>query len=251
MAALTLMWGCTSDGDTDIDQNKATFTSVQTAPEWSVDFHSNDPQPSWTAIDNSEFEGSMVIVAKLQPELVPFSTDNDRMAAFVNGVCHTVSPRNIDPYSGENIYFVLNVYGTPSSEGSNEFQLSYYSGGLHQVFSLTQKDKVFLNEFTIGADQDFIPMLLYGTTKYPIINHIALRIPDNPPFTVSDDDIVAAFVGNECRGVGKYNRVIAVYRYNDDEQVYLRYYSSEKKGVYTSPNTIKPTGAYTDYIINF
>lgn len=252
MAALTLVWGCTSDDDSgnEVSQYKATFTSVQEAPDWSVDFYSNDPKPSWTPIDNSEFESSMVIVAKLQKELVPFSTDDDVMAVFINNSCHTIAPRNIDIYNGENIYFVLNVYGTPTDNTSG-VTLSYYSGGLHQLFTVSQENMVFLNEFTIGTDKDFIPHMLYGTSKYPIINHIFVETPDNPPFNVSDDDIVAVFVGNECRGVNKVGNPITVYRYNADEQVYVRYYSSEKQGIYTSPQTVKPVSSATDYIINF
>lgn len=253
MAALTLVWGCTSDDSTDVtQQNKASFTSVAEAPAWNVDFSYNQAKPEWTPIDHSEFEGSMVIVIKLQAELSPYSTDDDLMAVFIDGVCHTVAPRNINvTSSATEVYFVLNIYGTPTNENKTEFRLSYYSGGLHQTFTLTQSNTIFLNEFTVGTDTDFEPVLTYGSSKYPVISILDVTLPSNPPFIISNDDIVAAFVGNECRGKAKPNTPLPVYLYNEDEVVTVRYYSSEKKGIYTSPQSINTKGDVTNFIINF
>ena len=83
------------------------------------------------------------MMLKLQQELVPFSTDDDVIAVFVDGECRTVSPRQLT--DDGDVYFVLNVRGSVSEEAS-EFRISYYSGALHQIFTLAQSDKHFINE---------------------------------------------------------------------------------------------------------
>jgi len=85
MAVLTLGWGCSSDNDDSSTSGNATFTAATTAPDWSVNMKSNDAAPEWVAPDPSKFESSMFTQVKLQDELVPYTTENDRMTVFTSG----------------------------------------------------------------------------------------------------------------------------------------------------------------------
>lgn len=226
MAALALV-GCSSDDD----DSSTTYTFIEVArPEWSVDLVGNDVAPSWLAPDPTLFESSMFIMVKLQDELVPYSTDDDLMTVFINGDCRTVpSKRNVDQ-SG-NIYFVLKIRGN-GNDRDVLFALSYYSAGLHRIFTL-EGQQTFATEVTYGYAEDFVPPLLSGCTKYPVQNTLIVNLPAKAPFTAADGDCVAVFVGNECRGVGTVGKPFTVFRTAENETLQLRYYSTQKSGVYT------------------
>lgn len=226
MAALVLV-GCSSDDD----DSSTTYTFIEVArPEWSVDLVGNDVAPSWLAPDPTLFESSMFIMVKLQDELVPYSTDDDLMTVFINGDCRTVpSKRNVDQ-SG-NIYFVLKIRGN-GNDRDVLFALSYYSAGLHRIFTL-EGQQTFATEVTYGYAEDFVPPLLSGCTKYPVQNTLTVNLPAKAPFTAADGDCVAVFVGNECRGVGTVEEPFTVFRTAENETLQLRYYSAQKGGVFT------------------
>ena len=235
MAALALV-GCSSDDD---DNSSRPFTFVEAAqPSWSVDLVGNDVAPSWLAPDPTLFESSMFIMVKLQDELVPYSTDDDLMTVFINGDCRTVpSKRNVDQ-SG-NIYFVLKIRGN-GNDRDVLFALSYYSAGLHRIFTL-EGQQTFATEVTYGYAEDFVPPLLSGCTKYPVQNTLTVNLPAKAPFTAADGDCVAVFVGNECRGVGTVGKPFTVFRTAENETLQLRYYSAQKGGVYTLTQTVTLT----------
>lgn len=234
MAALALV-GCSSDDD----ESSSAYTFVNVAqPEWYVDLTGNDVAPSWEAPDPTLFESSMFIMVKLQDELVPYSTDDDLMTVFINGDCRTVpSKRNVDQ-SG-NIYFVLKIRGN-GNDRDVLFALSYYSAGLHRIFTL-EGQQTFATEVTYGYAEDFVPPLLSGCTKYPVQNTLTVNLPAKAPFTAADGDCVAVFVGNECRGVGTVGKPFTVFRTAENETLQLRYYSAQKGGVYTLTQTVTLT----------
>ena len=231
MAALALV-GCSSDDD----DSSTAYTFIEVArPEWSVDLEGNDVAPSWVAPDPTLFESSMFIMVKLQDELVPYSTDDDLMTVFINGDCRTVpSKRNVDQ-SG-NIYFVLKIRGN-GNDRDVLFALSYYSAGLHRIFTL-EGQQTFATEVTYGYAEDFIPPLLWGCTKFPVQNTLTVNLPAGVPFTAADGDCVAVFVGNECRGVGTVGKPFTVFRTTENETLQLRYYSAQKGGVYSLTQTV-------------
>lgn len=250
--AATVTTGCSSSEDEEtngtLQQSNAFFTAADKSvtSNWVIDFHNNDAKPSWTAIDHSESESSMIVVVKLQNELMPYSTDEDSMAVFFDGECHAVAPRDVE---NGNVYFVLNIYGKATEE-TPSLTLYYYSGGLHCLFTLEHKYALyFLNEITLGTTDDYVPYLMYGSSKYPETRLLCVN-NDNEDATDSDDT-VAAFVGDECRGVGKAGEYFSVYLKNEEETVQIRYYSNKKKGIYNSLNNIKLVDITTEYNIIF
>lgn len=229
-----VMTSCSSDSDDESIENHATFVKVDKAPDWQNEWLDamvyTDSKPDWELVDMSDFDSHSVLVVKLDKELIPRSTDDDIMAVFVDGECRAVSPRNV---VSDEISFVLNVRGSSSGFGS-EFSLCYYSGGLHQIFKVTEQGGILINEYILGTDKDFTLPLIYGGNKFSDITICIVQLPDNAPFKQTDDDLIAAFVGGECRGVCKMkdNR-LRIFTHSPNEQVTLRYYSAESGGVYT------------------
>ena len=226
-AVLTFVWGCSSDDES--TSANYTFATAE-KPAWSVDLTGSDNAPAWTAPDPSLFESSMFIMVKLQDELAAYSTDGDLMAVFIGDECRTVPAiRNVDKAGG--VYFVLKIRGN-STERDVNFALRYYCAQLRRVFTLQGTEK-FATERTYGFDEDFVPPLLLGCTKYPVQQTLTVQLPSTTPFTPDESDIVAVFAGSECRGVGVAGQPFTVFRTTDGETLDVRYYSAKQAGVYT------------------
>lgn len=241
-AVLTMAWACSSDSD----DTPTNYTFEQAAmPMWSVDLTGSDNAPAWTAPDPSLFESSMFIMVKLQDELAAYSTDGDLMAVFIGDECRTVPAiRNVDKNGG--IYFVLKIRGN-STERDVNFALRYYCAQLRRVFTLQGTEK-FATERTYGFDEDFVPPLLLGCTKYPVQQTLTVQLPSNTPFTPDESDIVAVFAGGECRGMGVAGQPFTVFRTTDGETLDMRYYSAKQAGVYTLKQKV---GQGATIVLNF
>ena len=241
-AVLTMAWACSSDSD----DTPTNYTFEQAAmPMWSVDLTGSDNAPAWTAPDPSFFESSMFIMVKLQDELAAYSTDGDLMAVFIGDECRTVPAiRNVDKAGG--VYFVLKIRGN-STERDVNFALRYYCAQLRRVFTLQGTEK-FATERTYGFDEDFVPPLLLGCTKYPVQQTLTAELPSTTPFIPGESDIVAVFAGSECRGVGVAGQPFTVFRTTDGETLDVRYYSAKQAGVYTLKQKV---GQEATIVLNF
>ena len=241
-AVLTFVWGCSSDDES--TSANYTFATAE-KPAWSVDLTGNDDAPAWTAPDLSLFESSMFIMVKLQDELAAYSTDGDLMAVFIGDECRTLPAiRNVDKAGG--VYFVLKIRGN-STERDVNFALRYYCAQLRRVFTLQGTEK-FATERTYGFDEDFVPPLLRGCTKYPVQQTLTAELPSTTPFTPGESDIVAVFAGSECRGVGVAGQPFTVFRTTDGETLDVRYYSTKQAGVYTLKQKV---GQEATIVLNF
>jgi hypothetical protein len=237
---MAVFTGCSTMDDDEVNggstegEASSTFAASE-KPGWSIELMGNDAKPNWVAPNPSNYESSMVIMVKLQNELVPYSTDDDRMTIFIGNECRArPSVRNIE--DNGDIYFVLNIWGN-SSDRDVTFGLHYYCAALHQIFTL-RGIATFVAERTYGIEEDYVPPLLKGCKKYPIQNTLFITQADNAPFVPATNDLVAVFVGNECRGVGQIGKAFTVFRTSVNETLQLRYYSSEKGGIYTLNQTV-------------
>ena len=233
MAALTLAWGCSSGSDDNDDA--ATGILLDSQPQWSVNMHDNQERPHWTAPEPSLYENKMIVMLRLQDELVPYSTDDDLMAVFVDKDCRALSTR---AGNDKTVFFVLNVHGN-NQVSTEDFTLSYYSGGLRQLFTLSGKN-TFLSELNVGVEGDFSPPLMKGSTKYPVKTEVTVNVPYK--YFVQPADRVAVFVDNECRGVGVPGQPFIVFGNLADEQGILRYYSDDLGAVYTASEPLLLNG---------
>ena len=240
MAVLTLVWGCSSNDDDGIDRSHvAKFDESAYQPFWWVDMTADQQAPQWTSPDPAQYENKMIILLRLQEELVPYSTDDDLMAVFVGDECRALSRRS---GTDSEVYFVLNVHGK-NSYATEQFVIYYYSGGYKQLFSL-EGENTFRNEMNVGIETEYVPDLMSGSTKYPVKTELCVTpIPiKNQELEESEFDLVGVFVGDECRGVGKPNETFHVYSYKKGEKGTLCYYNMKQGGVFTCPDPIDLSG---------
>lgn len=233
-------WSCSSDDDGETSNTNpqfihSTFASAE-SPDWYVDWTASDLAPDWQEPESYTYECSMNMLVTLAPELLPLSTDDDRMAIFINGDCRGVSERNVYASNGE-IVFLIHAKGSDEEVGRN-MEMRYYSGGAHQLF-LTSSVPVFTPNNIIGEEAfsiDIDPVT--SSTKFPYFTELNVILPNELPFTVTDNDQMAIFVGDECRGVCANGKDAytgwkgTVSQRQENEQAHVRYYSAEKGGIY-------------------
>lgn len=233
IAALTIAWGCSSDSsDGDTYNLNYSVTTTTARPNWAIDWYNNEPAPNWEEPNQNLFEHSMYIILTLPENLVPFSTDDDLMAVFINNECRSVATAS--PLEDRSkVYFVNTVRGNDTDK-EVYFTLKYYSGGLRHTFVIDGTDQ-YVPDLILGLDKDIVPNIMAGSTKYPCQMMIDPVLSEKLPFTPSPDDLIAVFVGNECRGVARAQEStsMVIYGRHDGEEGTLRYYSAEQKGIYT------------------
>lgn len=241
MAVLTLVWACSSDDN----EGTATFSSGL-KPSWTVDWQYNDPAPSWKEPESTLFECSMDVLVELDDELLPYSTDADRMAMFINSECRGVSMRNV--MANGRVYFLLHVKGT-SEEAGSVLHLRYYCDSVNHLF---MEDEIvhFTPNNVMDDTFQFVFSPVERSSKYPFYTQLVVMLPENLPFKLTEDDMMAVFVGDECRGICKANTDMypgwrgIVYKRWAEEEVEVRFYSADKKGIYN----LSPKVVLNDYM---
>ena len=109
------------------------------------------PVPNWKADDTGKYPATMTAVFTLPVTLAGGSTENDKLAAFVNDECRgvgvTVEVNNL------NLFFVL-IQGLP--EETNKITIKYYSSKTSYMYESK-------SALTFLADG------IYGTAENPKI----------------------------------------------------------------------------------
>ena len=233
-AVLTMLWGCSSDSDNVSSPSASTFVESG-RPSWSVDLSGNDAAPGWQDIDRSLYESWMYITVKLQDELAAYAGDGDLMTVFIGDEQRT-RPAAPNIYADGSVYFVMTIGGNSTDREIN-IRLCYWCAQLRQLFTIEGKS-TFTPELPYGNTSDYVPPLLKGSKKYPVQQQLTVNLPAKVPFTASADDLVAAFAGNECRGVGSIGKPFTVFRTSAVEALQVRYYSADKAGIYSILQTV-------------
>lgn len=223
-------WSCSSSDDDDNSSGASTFVESG-RPSWSVDLSGSDAAPGWQDIDRSLYESWMYVTVKLQDELAVHAGTGDLMVALIGDECRTRPAMPSDKYADGSVYFVLTIGGNEADRDAH-IKLCYYSAALHSLFTIEAKE-TFAPESSYGNTADYVPLLLQGCKKYPLQRQLTVNLPAEVPFTPADGDIVAAFAGNECRGVGSIGNPFTVFSTASGETFQLRYYSSAQAGVYS------------------
>lgn len=247
MAALTLLWGCSSDDDNKSNGqpgSHSTVTTVTMRPNWSINWMSDATEPNWQEAPASKYECSMDMMVELDDEAVSYSTDDDLMAVFIGGECRGVSNRN--KMTSGKVAFLLHIKGS-SEEVDASMQIRYYSGGAHHL-SITEGVPPFTPNNLMDETYQLMLGLWEGSQKYPIFTELQINLPETMPFTVSSGDMLAVFVGDECRGLGAADPEfysgwrVAVMGKEKDETAQVRYYSAENNCIYTFQQTFTLNG---------
>ena len=246
LAALTFLWGCKSDDDdkiVDPDPPTTEWVAVSEKPNWNVDWTANDAKPNWEEPDASLYEHWMIIVLRMEDEIEPYVSEDDPLAVFIDGELRGLSLVAINLVTPDSkfygIYYILKVYGNQEAGQKVKFTAKYYSNKLKQLFTIEGED-TFVHEGVMGtSEDDLILPFLSGSTKYPVTMNLQVQFEQNDtdPISPSADDMVAVFVGDECRGCTTLGNTvpqqvnITVRGRVADEAATLRYYSARKNAV--------------------
>ena len=263
VAALAMATGCGSDKDTSDDPyvpptpapQERVWSATDNRPEWSVDWSANVATPQWTMPDTRKYERWMLMMVRVQDELLPYVSRDDLMSVEVNGETRVVaSPAqdaSVDPGQQANNYFLLRIMGNEEADQEVNFTVKYYNAQLKQLFEASGSNH-FIPEMIYGAEQDYCIDFLSFCSKYPVKSYLAFILPED--ITPAAGDMMAVFVGNECRGVKEIStddltngRTLSLLAYGRDEseQATITYYNQEK-GTTTFENTVRLTS--TDVI---
>ena len=117
--------------------------------------------------------------------------------------------------------------------------MKYYNAKLKQIFSLSES--MTLDEDSdLGIYDDFIPPFTQGCEKYPVTTSVDLASAlAEAGITPAEGDMVAIFVGDECRGVAQFSTLdsplstLTVYLREEGEEVTLKYYDATGNRIFT------------------
>lgn len=101
----------------------------------------------------------------------------------------------------------------------------------------------FIAEKVYGVEEDNCVDFLVSCKKYPVQSHLTIILPED--ITPSSGDMMAVFVGNDCRGVRTIDSTVAgntveltAYCRQEGELVSFAYYS-QAKGTTFFDTTVK------------
>ena len=236
--------GCGSSDDDEVNNNNGGFKGtsslhgikVNNPPKWTFSPETPDGDivglPDWKEVDFYDYDNNMTAIVFVSTSLGIEVTDDDRMAAIVNGEVRDVcSPVFYDIPDIEEPLRCFMLY-IPFVYGDNDVELQYYNAKRNQTY--VEKGQFNVDDDTVGNDNLFIFTLRpMGCRNF--------ALPSNMPFTPTPNDEMAVFIGNECCGVvtleDNYtkDRVWAATFYDMNrthQKAYVRYYSDELKTIY-------------------
>ena len=252
---MAICWGCSSNDDDDNSgTNEGTNVLIEVSagkPDWQVDLVNNEETPNWQAPDPSRYENWMIFMVRIQEELKPYVSDDDMIALFVGdelrGVNHPAKPADGQlPTADESTYFILRIYGNERSDQEVNATVKLWSNKLRHTFTIKGKG-YFIPESVKGLDTEFLPDIALGSAKYPFTAWLNISfIPQDYGLEASQDDMMAVFIGNECRGLSRIYRDgfnvtprILLFGSQEGEEARLLYYNAKSNRVYDTGKTFK------------
>jgi hypothetical protein len=249
-AGSTLLWNCDKSDEpttpvtpvtpskTDtVPTNPDTIPVVVNEPTWTVDLTGTETTaPTWQAPAGGVYQYSMTAIIGLSDFLQSYADNGDIISAFIGNECRGVaSPQSVD---GKSLFF-LYIRGNASE--TQKITLKYYS--VKNKITYTCADLMsFTQNGTYGkASEPAVPPF-EESGKYAARMTAVVTLSDTQPFSLRSADIIAAFIGDECRGVGVKSEVNGKTVYSFDilgkkdaeGTVYFKYYSQNKGAIYTS-----------------
>ena len=241
-AALVMLWACSSSDDGNAPVEGVTTTPSATPPVWEVKM--NMPQgdvngkPNWDwdegeDPDFNQFENHMTAILSISDETLPFTSDDDRVAAIVDGEVRDVVPRV--PY-GDGYAFMLFI---PYDAEEDLVEIQYYNAKTDMTYLMAGQFSV--HDDAVGNDEEF----LFSCFQYVMVDFTLL----NQPFQCQPGDKMAVFVGETCYGVCEYvdehtTWTLNVFEPNekvDFSKATVRYYSGQKKTIYSTALPLYPS----------
>lgn len=229
LAALALLPGCHDDPEpapTPVDR-----------PQWSIDYTGQDTEPTWTdeVPQSGKYQFSMTASVTLSDYLERFADDRDIIAAFVGDECRGAVKSQV--YEGERL-FLLHIRGGVESR---KVSLKYYSARNRRIYQCRELFDFEPNESYGSLTQPAAPPF-DESAKYPEAMTATLFVVGNQISGSHDSDMLAAFVGDECRGVatpviddGRPVYIMEIRgRKEETADIRFKYYSHLMSGIFTA-----------------
>ena len=252
-ATLAMLWGCSSSDDDNNNNNNGSANNagglhgvrVANAPKWTFEVvtPAGDIQgkPDWQEVNFFDYENNMTAIVFVSEDFGVKLTDDDRMAAIVDGevreVCAPVT-YYIPELENQLKCFMLYV---PYETDDDDVELQYYNAQTNQTF--IGMDWFDVNDDTVGDDE-----VVLFTLRPMVVGYFVLPDDKPLPFTPSPGDELAVFMGDKCCGVGEITQGIGlkqlwlVKAFDMDrryEKAHFRYYSAEAKTIYQTDDFLE------------
>ena len=245
LLASLVLGACSSDDDNNVNDPKNaayTETTVTEAPAWQIDWSNNQECPNWTEPDGSLYANWTILKVQIEDALKAYASDGDLMALFVNGEIRALAKPAVSVGGGTATgKFLMKAYGKEA--GTVNMSLQYYSQQLKHLFTLTGDINLDADE-TTGIDEAFVPEFTLGSAKYPVQKTVDVEpLLTKVGLTPVSGNMVAAFVGEECRGTvslaSSGSTQLLIFGRNAGESLTLKYYDATAGKLYTIPNAVK------------
>ena len=203
------------------------------APDWKLDMNMNQQAPSFSLPDNHVMPASMTAVIQLTPFLETYLDAGDKMLAYIGNECRGEGVlKQID---GKNLFYIF--IKAPSAE-TGKVSFLYYSNKNKAVYQTPADVDFEINKIYGDVENPKFPDF-ESVGKYPKSMQATIQLSDALPGSFGTGDKVAAFVGDECRGIaslvsGKTFTMEIRGTSADAETVYFKYYNSATKNVFKS-----------------
>ena len=247
LASLVLGACSSSDDDNNVNDPKNaayTETTVTEAPAWQIDWSNNQERPNWTEPDGSLYANWIILKVQIEDALKAYASDGDLMALFVNGEIRALAKPAVSVGGGTATgKFLMKAYGNETGSETVNMSLQYYSSTLKHLFTLTDNITLDADE-TTGIDEAFVPEFTLGSAKYPVQKTVDVEpLLTKVGLTPVSGIMVAAFVGEECRGTvslaSSGSTQLLIFGRNAGESLTLKYYDAAAGKLYTIPNAVK------------
>lgn len=245
LLASLILGACSSNDDDDSKNAGYTETALSEVPVWQIDWRNDQARPDWSEPDGFLYENWTILKVQIEEALLPFVSEDDMMALFVNGELRGLASPAVIAGSGEssNTKYLIKVWGNETGSETVNMTLQYYCETLKHIFTLS--DDISLDsDVTTGIDEAFIPEFTLGSAKYPVQQTVGVEgILTKAGITPAEAGMVGAFVGEECRGTVALSESgstsLIIYGRIAGESVMLKYYDAAKGVLYTIADAVK------------
>lgn len=189
-------------------------------------------------------ENSMTAVVAIPEELQFAASGDDEVAAFVGG---ELAAAGVPVQAADGtVAYALTIRKTDSQ--ANDVAFRYYNARnsyLYATGTVTQ----FAPDAAFGTldEPQVLPISTQGKYPFQMTAHVAL--PEHLAAYADAQDELAAFAGDECRGVAEWTGAgrcrLTIIGNADPADIHLRYYSSRNAYLYQT-DTLFPFQAGTD-----
>ena len=246
LTLVTLCLAACKKGDKNAEYYSVTEPEVASsvAPLWQVDYSGNEARPDWQEPDPTKYENWMIMYIELEDILKPTAAPNDLLAIFVEDELRGMATPAVtvgEETSNDKGIFILKSYHNEPENTFFSFTLRYYSATLHQLFSYESAEYLELGK-VYGMGTHSVFPFTQGAASYPLLTHFCVTcLPlEGTDVKPAKGDILAAFVGDECRGTYVFDDDLwfSPVRFNvrarkEGETVTLKYYHAGTGRIFT------------------